>query len=111
MSNTHNPTANDSSSGFHDPTSAGFTRSIEGRLLFWIAVIFSAFQIATAAHLIDFPSQVQRAFHVGFLLLLTFPLIAIQKNMLVKAVRQQLQADSQRQRAQDNDRKLSESGR
>ena len=32
-------------------------------------------------------------------------------HMLVKAVRQQLQADSQRQRAQDNDRKLSESGR
>lgn len=71
---------------FHDPTSAGFTRSFEGRLLFWIAVFFSAFQIATAAHLIDFPSQVQRAFHVGFLLLLTFPLIAIQKSAPIKVI-------------------------
>ncbi len=47
-----------------------------GRALFWIAVIFSCFQIATAAHLIDLPSQVTRALHVGFLMLLTFPLVA-----------------------------------
>jgi hypothetical protein len=32
-------------------------------------------------------------------------------DMLVKAVRQQLQADNLRQREQDSDRKLSESGR
>jgi TRAP transporter 4TM/12TM fusion protein len=86
MSNIPDSTAAENTSGFHDPTSAGFTQSLEGRLLFWIAVVFSAFQIATAAHLIDFPSQVQRAFHVGFLLLLTFPLIAIQKHTAVKAL-------------------------
>jgi TRAP transporter 4TM/12TM fusion protein len=63
--------------GLHDPAAAGFARSAEGRLLFWIAVAFSGFQIATAAHLIDFASQVVRAFHVGFLALLAFPLLAM----------------------------------
>jgi TRAP transporter 4TM/12TM fusion protein len=47
-----------------------------GRALFWLAVAFSAFQIATAAHLIDLPSQVVRAVHVSFLLALAFPLLA-----------------------------------
>ncbi|MDH5453998.1 MAG: TRAP transporter permease, partial [Paracoccaceae bacterium] len=47
------------------------------RLLFWIAVAFSSFQIVTAAHLLDFPSQVVRAFHVGLLSLLAFPLLAL----------------------------------
>ena len=64
---------------FHDPLADDFPSGFEGRLLFWIAVVFSAFQIATAAHLIDFPSQVIRAFHVGFLLLLAFPLVAMSK--------------------------------
>ena len=64
---------------FHDPLADDFPSSLEGRFLFWIAVVFSAFQIATAAHLIDFPSQVIRAFHVGFLLLLAFPLVALSK--------------------------------
>ena len=59
----------------HDPLASGFPAGLAGRLLFWIAVAFSSFQIATAAHLIDFPSQVVRAFHVGFLMLLGFPLI------------------------------------
>lgn len=49
----------------------------EGRLLFWIAVAFSAFQIATAAHLLDMASQIARAFHVGLLMLLGFPLLAL----------------------------------
>ncbi|OCW57785.1 TRAP transporter permease [Hoeflea olei] len=62
--------------GLHDPLAESFPNSLEGRLLFWIALVFSLFQIATAAHLIDFPSQVVRAFHVGFLMLLTFPLVA-----------------------------------
>mgnify|MGYP006402786035 CR=1 FL=1 len=53
-----------------------FPASAVGRLLFWIAVIFSVFQIATAAHLVDLPSQITRAVHVGFLIALTFPLIA-----------------------------------
>ena len=86
MSTTPESVPVEAASGFHDPTSAGFTRSFEGRLLFWIAVFFSVFQIATAAHLIDFPSQVQRAFHVGFLLLLTFPLIALQKSAPYKII-------------------------
>ncbi|WP_102108952.1 TRAP transporter permease [Oceaniglobus roseus] len=50
-----------------------------GQALFWLAVAFSLFQIATAAHLIDMPSQIVRAIHVGFLLALTFPLIAYAK--------------------------------
>jgi TRAP transporter 4TM/12TM fusion protein len=60
-----------------DPAHAeGFPATGEGRLLFWIAFAFSAFQIATAAHLIDLPSQVLRSIHVGFLMLLAFPLYA-----------------------------------
>ncbi|WP_338531891.1 TRAP transporter permease [Nitratireductor thuwali] len=43
----------------------------------WIAVVFSLFQIATAAHIISLPSQVMRGFHVGFLMLLVFPLVAM----------------------------------
>ena len=54
----------------------GFPPGGMGRLLFWIAVAFSAFQIATAAHLIDLPSQIVRSTHVGFLMLLGFPLAA-----------------------------------
>lgn len=61
----------------HDPLADSFPGGVEGRTLFWIAVAFSAFQIATAAHLIDFASQIVRAFHVGFLLLLGFPLLAL----------------------------------
>ena len=61
---------------FHDPTGEGFPAGREGRRLFWIAVAFSAWQIATAAHLLSVPSQVLRAAHVGFLLLLAFPLVA-----------------------------------
>jgi len=57
----------------HDPL-GGFAPTREGRLLFWIAVVFSLYQISIAAHLINQPSQVARAFHVGFLLLLAFPL-------------------------------------
>ncbi len=53
-----------------------FSADATGRLLFWIAVAFSAFQIATAAHILDMPSQIVRAFHVGFLTLLVFPLVA-----------------------------------
>jgi TRAP transporter 4TM/12TM fusion protein len=63
--------------GLHDPLADSFPHSLQGRLLFWIAVAFSLFQIATAAHLVDFPSQVVRAVHVAFLLLLTFPLLAL----------------------------------
>ena len=63
----------------HDPLAAGFPKGWEGRSLFWIAVVFSLFQILTAAHLIDLPSQITRAFHVGFLLLLGFPVLAVMR--------------------------------
>ncbi len=66
---------------FHDPTGGGFATSREGRLLFWIAVAFSVFQIATAAHLLNVPSQVLRATHVGFLVLLAFPMVAAARNL------------------------------
>ena len=54
---------------------AGFGTGWTGRFAFWIAVSFSAFQIWTAAYG-TLPSQVVRAMHVGFLLLLGFGLIA-----------------------------------
>ncbi|KJS14556.1 MAG: C4-dicarboxylate ABC transporter [Hoeflea sp. BRH_c9] len=63
--------------GLHDPLAESFPQSFEGRLLFWIALVFSVFQIATAAHIVDFASQIVRAIHVGFLILLTFPLVAL----------------------------------
>ncbi|WP_102960561.1 TRAP transporter permease [Mangrovicella endophytica] len=63
----------------HDPLSASFPGGIEGRLLFWIAVAFSLFQLATSAHLWDLPSQVVRAVHVGFLCLLGLPLLSVLK--------------------------------
>ncbi|MYZ49863.1 TRAP transporter permease [Propylenella binzhouense] len=44
-------------------------------VLFWIAVAFSAFQLWTAAYA-PLPSQVIRAIHVGFLLLLLFGLVS-----------------------------------
>ncbi|PDQ18141.1 C4-dicarboxylate ABC transporter [Mesorhizobium sanjuanii] len=65
---------------FHDPTGGGFAQTREGRLLFWIAIAFSLFQIATAAHILSIPSQVLRATHVGFLMLLAFPLVASARN-------------------------------
>ena len=49
--------------------------SREGRLLFWIAVAFSLYQISTALNLFGLPSQVMRSIHLGFLLLLTYTLI------------------------------------
>ncbi|MDO9639045.1 MAG: TRAP transporter permease [Pseudotabrizicola sp.] len=63
----------------HDPLAAGFPPGWEGRTLFCIAIAFSVFQILTAAHLVDFASQITRAFHVGFLLLLGFPLLALMR--------------------------------
>ena len=52
----------------------GFGAGILGRVAFWIAVAFSLFQLWTAAYG-TLPSQVVRAMHVGFLLLLGFALI------------------------------------
>ncbi|MEI4472633.1 TRAP transporter permease [Frigidibacter sp. MR17.24] len=52
----------------------GFGTGTMGRVAFWIAVAFSLFQIWTAAFG-TLPSQVVRAMHVGFLLLLGFGLV------------------------------------
>lgn len=60
----------------HDALAGAFPTTPEGRLLFAIAFLFSAFQIATAAHLLDPPSQLVRAIHVGFVTVLIFPLLS-----------------------------------
>ncbi|MDX2258051.1 MAG: TRAP transporter permease [Hyphomicrobiaceae bacterium] len=67
----------------HDALTRAFPQTLEGRVLFGIAVAFSSFQLATAAHLIDLPSQVVRAVHVGFLLLLAFPFLAMARSWSV----------------------------
>jgi TRAP transporter 4TM/12TM fusion protein len=64
-------TVNDA--GGHMDTSFG--RGLTGRVIFWIAVAFSCFQLFTAAWAI-LPSQVVRSVHVGFLLLMVFALAA-----------------------------------
>ena len=76
MTDTPVPRAADAA---HDPLGEGFPPGSLGRALFWLAVVFSLFQIATAAHLIDMPSQIARALHVGFLMALGFPLLAAVK--------------------------------
>ncbi|MBZ6077403.1 TRAP transporter permease [Microvirga puerhi] len=53
----------------------GWGGGLKGRLLFGIAIAFSAFQIATAVYAI-LPSQVLRTVHVGFLVLVSAALIA-----------------------------------
>ncbi len=53
----------------------GWGDGLGGRVTFAIAVAFSAFQLVTAAYAF-LPSQVIRAMHVGFLLLLGFGLLA-----------------------------------
>jgi len=60
----------------HDPLAESFPATLEGRVLFGIAIAFSTFQLLTAAGLLGLPSQVVRAVHVGFLTLLVFPLLA-----------------------------------
>lgn len=66
---------------------AGFGEGWTGRAAFWIAVTFSAFQIWTAAYG-TLASQIVRAMHVGFLLLLGFALVAnlLAKRPLTKAL-------------------------
>src|SRR5690606_38553192 len=53
----------------------GFGEGLAGRVVFWIAVSFSLFQLWTAAYG-SLASQIVRAMHVGFLLLLGFALLA-----------------------------------
>ncbi|MCM2476885.1 TRAP transporter permease [Rhizobium sp. CG5] len=52
---------------------SGFGTGISGQAAFWIAVAFALFQLWTAAYG-TLPSQIVRAMHVGFLLLLGFAL-------------------------------------
>ncbi|WP_406871200.1 TRAP transporter permease [Thioclava sp. 'Guangxiensis'] len=61
----------------HNPLASRFPPGRTGRFLFWLAVAFSLYQISIAAHIIDLPSQVMRAVHVGFLMALGFPLLAL----------------------------------
>ena len=76
-SETNHPApAGDADLGLHDPLTDSFPASPEGKILFWVAVVFSLFQIGAAAHLFDLPSQILRAVHVGFLTALAFPLLA-----------------------------------
>src|SRR5690554_81820 len=53
---------------------AGFGNGLAGKAAFWIAFTFALFQLWTAAYGM-LPSQVVRAMHVGFLLLLGFALL------------------------------------
>lgn len=76
------------SAEYHDPSTASFPTNLEGKLLFYIAIAFSVFQVVTAAHLLDLPSQVLRAVHVGFLGLLALPLVCAlkKKNIFFKII-------------------------
>src|SRR5690606_14823487 len=64
----------------------GFGEGILGQVAFWIAFTFSLCQLWTAAYG-TLASQIVRAMHVGFLLLLGFALIAnlVAKNPVTKA--------------------------
>jgi TRAP transporter 4TM/12TM fusion protein len=78
MTNAHPETPTILSPEVEEPIEGlppGFGEGAAGRIAFWIAVSFSAFQLFTAAYG-NLPSQVVRAMHVGFLLLLGFALIA-----------------------------------
>ena len=73
-------TADNSSAVLSDAIIEDFPKSTEGRVLFYIAILFSVFQLLIAAHIIDLSSQVVRAIHVGFLGLIGLPLISALKN-------------------------------
>ncbi|MBT9384352.1 TRAP transporter permease [Pseudooceanicola sp. CBS1P-1] len=81
MTDHSHDTATAETAELHDPLAESFPPGAVGRFLFWLAVVFSAYQISIAAHVIDLPSQVMRAVHVGFLMALGFPLLAIAKKM------------------------------
>jgi len=60
----------------------GFGTGLMGRIAFGIAIVFALFQLWTAAYG-TLPSQVVRAMHVGFLLLLGFGLVG---NLVAKTL-------------------------
>ena len=66
----------DASGGSDDRSHGlGWGDGLPGRLLFAVALAFSSFQLWTAAFS-PLPSQIVRAVHVGFLLLVAFGLFA-----------------------------------
>ncbi|WP_111559958.1 TRAP transporter permease [Paracoccus sediminilitoris] len=70
---------------FSEGLPPGFGTGIMGRVAFWLAVAFSLFQLWAAGYG-SLPSQVVRAMHVGFLLLLGFGLVG---NLVAKSTRGQ----------------------
>ena len=83
-----NSTDNNLSVELIDPLIEKFPLNLEGKILFYIAIAFSSFQLLTAAHIIDVPSQILRAVHVGCLGLLGFPLVLAikKKNIFFKII-------------------------
>lgn len=75
------PEADQALPASHEALTQKFGPDLQGRLLFAIAFVFACFQLFTAAYAI-LPSQIVRAMHVGFLLLLGLPLIAQQGHRL-----------------------------
>ncbi|OJH44023.1 TRAP transporter permease [Paracoccus sp. SM22M-07] len=70
---------------FSEGLPPGFGTGIMGRVAFWLAVAFSLFQLWAAGYG-SLPSQVVRAMHVGFLLLLGFGLVG---NLVARTTRGQ----------------------
>ena len=68
------------STGLDDVLLNSYPTTTEGKILYYIAVIFSLFQVGIASHLIEINSQLQLSTHVGFLCFLCFPLVAALKN-------------------------------
>jgi len=73
-------TAEKKSAVLADAILESFPKTFEGKVLFYIAIAFSTFQLLTAAHIVDVPTQILRATHVGFLSLIALPLIGALKN-------------------------------
>jgi TRAP transporter 4TM/12TM fusion protein len=73
------PELSKESTGLKNIISNSFPDTIEGKILYYIAVIFSLFQVGIASHLIEITGQLQLSTHVGFLGLLCFPLISLSK--------------------------------
>jgi TRAP transporter 4TM/12TM fusion protein len=81
-SDAHSQTGRAADEEFTEGLPPGFGPGVMGRVAFWIAVAFSLFQLWTAAYGV-LPSQVVRAMHVGFLLLLGFGLLG---NLVAKTI-------------------------
>lgn len=71
---------NKKSPGLGDVLIKSFPKTAEGNILYYIAIAFSIFQTGIASHLIEITSQLQLSTHVGFLGLLSFPLVNALKN-------------------------------